>query len=406
MKGRTFLKPSKSSLWKFFIIGVVSFSFLFYTFSAKAEEDKAKTSWRLLFDVLRVVSDNFVNKNIDMQKMVYGSIRGLLASLDDPYTRFLEPKGFSEMNIHLKGEFYGVGIQLGMKDNILTVIAPIEGTPAFKAGVKELDKIIKINGEETFQLSLDEAVTKIRGEKGTKVVLALKRIGTDDLITVSMIREKIDLKSVEKVQMLDSKIGYFRLVTYESSKTTQEVRDALIKLKKDGAKAIIVDERSNGGGLLNAAIDVASLFISEGVVVHTVDRNGNRKSFEVSKGMKVYDGELLVLVNGGSASASEILAGALRDHHRATIFGTKTFGKASVQTVNPLRDGSAVLVTTAKYLTPNGDDIHKEGITPNIIAAIPTADIEEMRKPEYVYSMGKDYQLNKAIEYLRTKSLK
>jgi len=325
----------------------------------------------------------------------------MLQSLNDPYSRFLEPEKYTEMKVNLDGNFYGVGIHIGMKDNQLTVISPIFDTPADQAGIKSMDKIVSINNETTEKMSLEEAVSKIRGPKGSEVILGIKREGEPNNLSIPIVRDRINIKSVDKVQIISENIGYVRLITFESREETNELGNAIKQLKKKGMQKLILDLRNNGGGLLSNARSTASLFMDNGYVVFTVDRNGNKDGILLEKRLKIWDGPLLILMNGASASASEILAGAVRDNKRGTLVGTTTFGKASVQNIIPLGDGSAVLLTIAKYLTPNGDNIHEVGLKPDIEVQIPSSDIEAIKSHTYEYSIQTDYQINRAIEIIK-----
>lgn len=364
----------------------------------------AETSWGLLYQVLGIVKTQFIEKDITDQKLIYGAAKGLLKSLDDPYTRFVEPKAFDEMKIRLSGNFAGVGIQIGIKDDFLTVIAPIEGTPAEKAGIKALDKIINIDEKLTEDMSLEEAVSLIRGPKGTKVKLTILRGQKNEKKEFTLVRDNIKLNAIRLKKIIDKKygIGYIHLITFESKETLDELITAIKELDKEGMKALILDLRNNGGGLLDNAIEIGSIFIKEGPIVHTIDRNKNKETFEVIEtGFTWYDKPIVVLVNGASASASEILAGAIEDSGRGKLIGTKTFGKASVQNIKPFSDGSAMLITVAKYLTPNGIDINKVGITPNIVVEIPSEDIKAAMEPNFEYKEEKDVQIQAAIKELQ-----
>jgi carboxyl-terminal processing protease len=328
----------------------------------------------------------------------------MLKSLDDPYSRFLKPDGYSELRTNLQGNFYGIGIHIGLKQDKLIVISPMEGTPAYKAGLKSFDVITSIDYKTAIGISLEEAVSRIRGEKGTFVVLGIHREGVSDDFSIKIERDIIQIKSIKEKQLVGDKIGYIRLMTFESKDTYSELRDAIISLKKAGMEKLIIDVRYNGGGLLQNALDIAGIFIGNEVVVNTVGRKGDRRALISSiANSQVFYGPLLILVNGASASASEILAGAMKDHGRGIIMGTRTFGKASVQEVIPLMDESALLLTTAKYLTPKGTDINKVGITPDLIVEIPSVDIKLIQEGKYEYSLEKDYQLQQAIKYLKKK---
>jgi len=380
------------------IVAVAVFisSFVFFSPVAKSVE----SSWTVFYEVLDIVHREFVEKNVNTTDLIYGAIKGMLESLNDPYSRFMDPKAFGETKVHMKGEFYGVGIQIGMKNNILTVIAPIEGTPADKAGIKSLDYIVSIDGISTEKISLEEAVNKIRGQKGTKVLLGIRRKGEKEVLEIPIVRGGIKLKSVNKSKMVTDSIGYVQLVTFESKEATKEIEDAISKLKEKKFKGLIVDLRNNGGGLLQNAIQIASIFLKEGVIVQTVDRNSEKEIFSVVPRPVKVQSYLVILINEASASASEILAGAIQDHKRGIIVGKHSFGKASVQNIRPLSDGSAVLITIAKYLTPKGTDISKKGIIPDIESDFTTENIKVMSAPDYEYNEKDDVQLQKAISIM------
>jgi carboxyl-terminal processing protease len=346
------------------------------------------------------ITREFVKKDVDKTQLEYGAIRGMLASLNDPYSRFIEPKAFEQMQDRLKGEFYGIGIQIGMKNNHLTVIAPIPGTPAEKAGLRSLDIIASIDGKATDGLGLEEAVSLIRGPKGSTVVLGIRKPDQKIIKKVSIVREIIRTNAVDKEEIFikdNKKIGYIRLTTFENQYATREIQVALERLQKKQMQGLILDLRNNGGGLLKNATGIAGLFMSNVSVVHTVDREGKRKTESVY-GDPEYTAPLVILVNEGSASASEILSGAVKDNKRGLIVGKHTFGKASVQKIIDLPDGAAVLLTIQRYLTPNGTDITEKGITVDVEVGIPTSAIKAAQKPNYVYSYDKDPQIQKAIQ--------
>ncbi|MFC1517036.1 S41 family peptidase [Candidatus Margulisiibacteriota bacterium] len=401
------LKKTKS-----FIVIVVLISIAFFVGNnfepiiRNAEAAAWESNWGLLYQVLDIIKTQYVQKKVEDKNLIYGAIKGMLKALGDPYSRFVEPKAFEEMQIRLDGKFAGVGIQIGIKDEHLTVISPIEGTPAFRMGLKAMDRIIKVDGKDTEGMSLEEAVSRIRGPRGTKVTLTILRKGKKEPFDVDIVRDIIKIKSVPKAKMIDNryKIGYIQLATFENKTATEEVENALANLDKEGIRALVLDVRNNGGGLLRNSVDIASIFIKKGAVVHTVDRDGNRETLEViGTETKFYKRPLIVLINEGSASASEILAGAIQDHRRGTLVGAKSFGKASVQNIRPLSDGSAVLITVAKYLTPKGYNISEQGISPNIFVTVPTATIEAASKDDYEYKEKDDIQLQRAIKILQNK---
>jgi len=360
----------------------------------RAQEDLQRNLETYL-QVLDIVKNDFVDKNVDDQKLVYGSIRGMLAALEDPYTRFVDPDGFKEMKVRMSGNYSGIGIYIGMKHSQVSVIAPIEDTPAYKAELKAGDRIVTIGEKSTKDMALEEAVSLIRGPKGSKVKLGISRNGWKDPKIFEIMRAKIEIKSVES-KMFEPDIAYIKLNTFENLNAASEFEKALRKAKN--ASGLIVDVRNNGGGLLQNAIDIGSMFVEKGLIVQTVDREGKREQIETN-GRVLWRKPTVLLINESSASASEIMAGALHDNKIATLVGTKTYGKASVQNVRRLNDGSALLVTIAKYLTPSGADINKKGIAPNVEVVIPTKEAESeigMKIPP-----EKDPQLKKAIETIK-----
>ncbi len=366
---------------------------------AKAE-DELESKLEVFLQVLDIVKNDYIERDLDNTELIYGAIRGLLDSLDDPYTHFVEPKSYKEMKLRMSGSYSGVGIYIGMKEKQLVVISPIEDTPAAEAGLKAGDKIVAVDGTSTKDMSLEEAVSLIRGPKGTTVTLGIIRGKAKKPKDYPIVRDVIKIKSV-KTKMLEDEIAYIKLNTFEKEKAAEEMRSAILDM--NDAKGLILDLRGNGGGLLENAIVIADMFMDKGVIVYTVDRMGERESITASRGI-IWNKPVVMLVNGASASASEILAGALRDNNIATLVGTHTFGKASVQNVRNLDDGSAVLITVAKYLTPNGSDISKKGINPDILVEVPTGEAEEDLEDELEdEEEEEDIQLNKAIKVLKEK---
>ncbi|MFI5294095.1 MAG: S41 family peptidase [Thermodesulfovibrionales bacterium] len=314
-------------------------------------------------EVMSMVRKYYVEE-VKTKDLIYGAIKGMLSSLD-PHSSFMPPDAYKEMQVETKGEFGGLGIQIGIKDKFLTVIAPIEDTPAYRAGIKAGDKIVKINKESTIDMSLQDAVTKMRGAPKTPVTISVLREGLEGPKDFTLLREIIKIKSV-KSKVLEDKVGYIKISQFQEQ-TASDLAAAVNKLTEEKVNSLVLDLRNNPGGLLNSAIDVTSKFLPKGkLVVYTKTRSGEKSEF-FTEGDTNFTPPMIVLVNQGSASASEIVAGALKDWNRAVILGTQTFGKGSVQTVIPLSDGAGLRLTTAKYYTPKGISIQNTGITPDIV---------------------------------------
>ena len=314
-------------------------------------------------EVMSMVRKYYVEE-VKTKDLIYGAIKGMLSSLD-PHSSFMPPDAYKEMQVETKGEFGGLGIQIGMKDKFLTVIAPIEDPPASRAGIKAGDKIVTINKESTKDMSLQDAVTKMRGAPKTPVTIGILREGSEGQKDFTLIREIIKIKSV-KSKVIEGKIGYIKITQFQEQ-TASDLSAAINKLTEEKVDSLVLDLRNNPGGLLNSAIDVTSKFLPKGkLVVYTKTRSGEKSEF-FTEGDTNFTPPMIVLVNQGSASASEIVAGALKDWNRAVILGAQTFGKGSVQTVIPLSDGAGLRLTTAKYYTPKGISIQNTGITPDIV---------------------------------------
>lgn len=319
---------------------------------------------KVFTEAISVVRKNYV-ENIEMKNLIYGAIKGMINSLD-PHSAFMTPEQYKEMQVDTKGEFGGIGIQIGIKEGMLTVIAPIEDTPAYKAGIKAGDKIIKVNDEFTKDMSLHDAVSKMRGAPSTPVKITILREGWKETRDFTIIREIIKIKSV-KSKVIEDGIGYVKLNQFQEQ-TASDLSNALEKLKKENIESLILDLRNNPGGLLNSAVDVTSQFIAPSkLIVYIKDKSGEKIEYRSGRINSIFDHPMIVLVNEGSASASEIVAGALKDWNRAVVIGTQSFGKGSVQSVIPLNDGSALRLTTAMYYTPNGTSIQTTGIIPDIV---------------------------------------
>ncbi len=309
----------------------------------------------------------FLAKKYSDNNEAYDAIRDMLSNLDDPYTRFLDPKEFNQMRIDTSGELTGVGIQIAKdkESDSIIIISPIEGTPAYEAGIKAKDKILSIDNVSTKGLNIEDAVKLIRGRRGTKVKLEILRNGNS--FYKSLLRERIEIKSVTS-KINETKdgllIGYVRLKQFNAN-ASREMKDTLKDLEIKKVSGYVLDLRSNPGGLLESSIDISRQFIDKGIIVSTLSKDGLRET-KRGNGKALTKKPLIVLVNEGSASASEIVSGAIRDNNRGKLVGKKTFGKGLVQSMRTLVDGSGLTVTVAKYLTPNGTDINKFGITPDI----------------------------------------
>ncbi|MDL1872083.1 S41 family peptidase [Deltaproteobacteria bacterium PRO3] len=382
-------------LSKFFWIPVFALGLLFGALlpSARALPEKIYKALDLFSKVLYIVEKDYV-ETVDGQNLVYGAIKGMLGTLD-PYTVFLTPDVYKELKVDTLGRFGGVGIEITLQNGVLTIVTPIEDTPAARAGIRAGDKIVKINGTLTKGMNLADAVRRMRGGKNSKLTLTLYREGVAKPFDVTLVREEIKIKSV-KSEMLDKGVGFVRVASFQEN-TYEELKRALEQLSQQGMKSLILDLRNNPGGLLEQAIDMSDLFLKSGTIVSTRGRKG---PIEVrsAKGDAVYpDLPFVVLINKGSASASEIVAGALQDNKRAKLLGTQSFGKGSVQTVIDLGEDTGVKLTVARYYTPSGKSIDGVGVTPDFIVEgeVPTPiELQEKKKV--------DVQRKAALDYLLT----
>lgn len=345
----------------------------------------------IVFEAWKKLSDKYVGSLPDNKSMVYGMAKGMTNQVGDPYTVFFEPEKAKQFKEDLKGTFEGIGAEIGMKDGILTIIAPIKDAPADKAGLKAGDKILKINDKDTNGLAVDEAVSMIRGNRGTKVKLQV--ISEEDTAPrdIEITRDVINVKSVEW-QTKEDNLAYVRLSSF-SEDTTKEFAEAARQIRESQAKKIILDLRGNPGGYLDTAVDVAGFFLPKGTLVVREDFGGKQPANEYDTQYDPVLGKypLVVLVDKGSASASEILAGALSEQKGVKLIGEKTYGKGSVQEFISLSDGSTIKVTVAEWLTPKGTNINKEGISPDTEVKISADDIKDKKDP----------QLDKAIEEIK-----
>jgi carboxyl-terminal processing protease len=337
---------------------------------------------RVFTDVLTHLQKDYVEET-ENRRLIYGAIKGMLNTLD-PHSSFMPPEVYKEMQMETRGKFEGLGIVIEKKKGLLLVVSPIEDTPAFRAGVQSGDHIIKIDDQPTENMTLHEAAMKMRGPKGSKVTLTVVREGLPKPKEITIVRDIIPLKSV-KYEVLEEGIGYIRISQFneQTASDFEKALDKLNSLNKAPIKSLIIDLRNNPGGLLDQAVKVADKFIGSGAIVSIEGRNKEQKmKFTAHKEGTVENYAIVVLVNSGSASGSEILAGALQDHGRALILGTQTFGKGSVQTIFPLKDGSGLKLTTAKYYTPKGRSIQAMGIAPNITVPFSrVSEGEESKEP-------------------------
>ena len=356
-------------------VNVVIGARVYLSSAQAAEKDSAYPSLELFSYAMEKVRKDYVDgKALTYKDLVYAALKGMLNTLD-PHSEFMDPEKYKELQNDTQGAFGGLGIVISMRDNFITVVAPMEDTPGFKAGIMSGDRIIRIDGKSTEKLSLQDAVKYLRGEPGTDVEISVLRpsSGTvrDFKITRAVIKVDMvkDIDGKKEFPLGDTRIGYIRLVQF-GEKTSGDLEAAIRKLKDQGMQALVLDLRWNPGGLLEQAVDVCEKFLPRGdLVVTTEGRNPSQNSVRKARGRgdEIKNLPMVVLVNLGSASASEIVAGCLQDSKRAIILGEKTFGKGSVQSILPLSDGSALRLTTAKYYTPSHKVIHEEGITPDIV---------------------------------------
>lgn len=355
--------------------------------------EQKNLDFSLFWKVWDLLKEKHVDKDkIDAQKLIYGAISGMLKATGDPYTSFFNPEESKSFSQDLEGSFDGIGAELGIKDDILTVVAPLEDSPAQKAGLRAGDKIVKINGKLSTDLTIEEAVDQVRGKKGTSVNLTILHLGDKETVEVNVMRDTIELKSV-KVEFKENDIAHVKITKFGEN-TSKEFSAAVNEITNKNAKGIIIDLRNDPGGLLDKCVEIASKMIPKGkVVVIEEDSKGRREMLSTLGGDKLSDIPTVVLINEGSASASEILAGALRDNQGITLIGKKSFGKGSVQELVNLPGGSSVKITVAKWLTPNGDYIMEKGISPAVEVNMTSEDYDNNRDP----------QLDKALEVIKGK---
>jgi carboxyl-terminal processing protease len=353
--------------------------------------EKKDLDFSLFWKVWDILGQKYVNKDsLDAKKMMYGAIRGMLRATDDPYTNFFDPQESKSFSQDLEGSFQGIGAELGIKDDILTVIAPLEDSPAQKAGLRAGDKILKIGDKPTTDITIDEAVDLIRGKKGTEVKLIVLHADEQETREISIIRDNIEVKSI-KLEMKPEHIAHLKINKF-GEETAREFNAAAGQIVSSGARGIILDLRNNPGGFLESSVDIASRMMpKDKIVVIEEDNTGRRENISTRGGDKLSAIPTVILINEGSASASEILAGALRDNLGLKLIGKKSFGKGSVQELIQLPGNSSVKITVAKWLTPSGEHIMEKGITPDIEIDLTTDDFKNNRDP----------QLDKALEVLK-----
>ena len=372
--------PRQIKLWLLMVIAVLIWTMGtgFYR-DLSAKSDDTYEELKVFSDVIELIQREYVD-DVDSKELIQKAIQGMVQSLD-PHSALLPPDAFEDLQIDTKGKFTGIGIHITMQDGFVTVISPIEDTPAYKAGIKALDKIIKVDDQPAKDLR--EAVNMMRGPKGTKVKVTILREGVKKPLEFELVRDVIPIQSVKSI-LLEPGYGYVRLSNFTGT-TTDELEKALGELENTEVplKGLILDLRNNGGGLLNQSIKVSDLFIDDGDILSIRGRNKkNTKVFKATPSEIKRTYPIVLLINGGTASASEIVAGALQDHKRALVLGTTSFGKGSVQTVETLRDGSGLKLTIARYYTPNDRSIQAKGITPDIYLKFRRLDPEEIAKKE------------------------
>jgi carboxyl-terminal processing protease len=347
-----------------------------------------EVDFSLFWDAWHIIEERFVDRNdLDRQNMVYGAITGMVNSLDDPYTVFMEPVESKKFEDDISGSFEGIGAEIGIRKGILTIIAPLKGTPADKAGVKAGDKILKIDETITSELTLDEAVNHIRGEKGTTVVLLIARDSWEEAKEISITRNTIKIPILD-YEIKGNNVAYIQVYNFTGNLSAEFV-DVVSRILAQQPRGIIIDLRNNPGGYLEVAVDLASYFLPKGDVVAIENFGNGEENYYRSHGFRYLEGfETVILINEGSASASEILAGALRDNLGVKIVGQKSFGKGSIQQLEKMDNGASLKVTVAKWLTPSGLSIQENGITPDFEVEITEEDIESLDDP----------QLEKALE--------
>ena len=384
----------RKKIFLILISGAIIFAFFSLAFSGieKKKKDELYRQVELFADSLAIIQNEYVAE-VKPKDLIYGALKGMLSSLD-PHSQFMDPDTYNELKVDTEGKFGGLGIEITIKDGLLTVVTPIEDTPAWKAGLKSNDRIVKINNEITRDMTLSEAVKRMRGKPGEAVTLTVLRESEKKILEFKIVRDIIKIKDIKEAKILEDGIGYIRLIEFREN-TPQDINSTLERLSKEGMSGLILDLRNNPGGLLDVAVKVAERFIEKGkMVVYTKGRQEPQNIEFISRSKHpILNMPMVILINEGSASGSEIVAGALQDYKRAIILGKKSFGKGSVQTVIPLSDGSALRLTTSKYFTPSGRVIHEKGVMPDIV--VEDGKIELAQSPE---KTGKSEEIFEDIE--------
>jgi carboxyl-terminal processing protease len=392
---------------------VVAGIFIITKFAVSGGVEKKKSTdlfkqVELFSDTLAIIQSDYVDET-KPKDLIYGALKGMLSALD-PHSQFMDPDTYNELKVDTEGKFGGLGIEITVKDGLLTVVTPIEDTPAWKAGLKAKDRIVKINNDLTRDMTLTDAVKKLRGKVGEAVTITVLRETEKKLLEFKIVRGVIKIQDIKGTRILEDGIGYIRLVEFREN-SAQEMDKALDKLKKSGLNALILDLRNNPGGLLDSAVEVSERFLEKGKrIVSTKGRIASQNmEFTASFSNPILDMPMVVLINEGSASGSEIVAGALKDYKRAIILGVKSFGKGSVQTIIPLSDGSALRLTTSKYFTPANKMIHGIGIFPDITVEegkITIQDKEDIIKENKDQKDNKDIKSQEVFDQIENKEKK
>ncbi|BCK01260.1 S41 family peptidase [Anaerocolumna chitinilytica] len=362
------------------------------TANAKTEVTDQQVMQKI--DTLEGLINKYYMDKVDKNTMAEGIYKGLLSSLKDPYSVYYTKDEYTALMESSSGVYYGIGatVTSDVKTGVLSIVKPFVGGPAYEAGVLPGDVLYKVNGEEVTGKDITEVVGKIKGEEGTKVTVSIIREGKSKPIDFTITRKKVEVPTIE-YQMLDNKIGYIAVSEFDEV-TAEQFRAAIDDLEKQGEKGLVVDIRNNPGGLLDTVVDMLRRMLPKGMIVYTEDKYGKRDEYK-SDGKEEFNKPLAVLINGNSASASEIFAGAIQDYKKGTLVGTTSFGKGIVQSILPLNDGTAIKVTVSKYYTPKGRNIHKIGITPDV-----TIELKESLRQKVVIDKKEDNQLQKALQIL------